>query len=364
MPGFGSEWMGRLDPDGRFALWRAKKIKSYKGTTEQQRVYEQASEDMSRMREFSGSPVHGETESYMRVAMLSVRLENEAGRVGCSEPEALGSSKQFNSAIFRKPRGSGGITPHGRRIVRNGCAMLEARYGKDYLSFFTGTFPTMAPEEEQSIRENWSTGLNNFCKKVQRILKSKGLCPAIVGCVEVQEKRSKRTGAIGLHVHLVWHGRKKGKAWALTPKKLEKLWRQTWKNYLKESYVWNAAVQVVRIVKSASSYLGKYLSKGSESALHTSSLTGEVTPLVSSWYVCSRFLRRWIYSAVIKGESIGEYLRILIRERNRDILYIATVDRATNDGRMVPVCYFGTTVYRNYNGGDDSIVDKEIIHSR
>lgn len=348
MPKFGREDCGRLDPDGRFAVWKNRKRKSYQLRPKRLDVYGEKSEEMRVLWAEDHADVTYDPYSGVERNMsnLCQQLAAEAARFA---PKGLGSSKVFNSATGRSPRGSTGLTRHGKRLVRNGVAILEQAYGKDCMSFFTGTFPAMSDEDAASVVDNWAKGLNNFCKKVQRRLEKFKCCKLLVGCIEVQEKRRQRTGEHGLHLHMIFHGRRKGRSWALAPKQIQKIWEQSWKPYLTGVYDWNAATNIQRIVRSASAYLSKYMSKGLQNQALRSSETREEIPLVASWYVCSKSLRKWIETNTWRGFDCGEYIKQILAEHSRDVIFNNVVVKLLPSGSCVVVCGYGSTVYRNFN---------------
>lgn len=354
MPGFGSEWRGRLDPDGRFAVWPNRRTKSYATKDNQEEVYRQAQCDLQRMSVYRTEDTGDRVPDWTRLAMLGLR--SEVPPEGESGEPALGSSKLINSEKKRAKRGTTGITAHGKRLLRNSVGLLEFRYGKDRMSFFTGTLPPLSAGDEKRLVENWSKGLENFKKKIQYHLRAKGLCAEVAGCVEIQEKRRERTGELGWHVHLVFVGRRAKRGWILSPAKVKKLWRQTWQCYLQGRYNWDASTQIARIVRSAASYLAKYLSKGSRSGRSIATTTEQIKQ-PSAWYVCTRLLREWVKLGTIESDDMGAFLKDLIVSNSEAILFWSKVEVEVNDGRSVAVCLFGTSDYKCFAVPPPNTVD-------
>lgn len=348
MPRFGDEFCGRLDPDGRYAIWRERKVSGYRLKRKGDDLYAQRSEEMRVMQsEVSLGLVYNPESGVPR--SMSALLSFHASRVAEGSVSDLGSSKLINSEKFRTKRGERGITAYGKRLVRNGVLLLEKTYGKDCLSFFTGTFPTMSEDDAASVVLNWSKGLNLFIKNLHYALAKKGLPTMSVGCVEIQSRRAQRTGEHGLHLHLVFVGRKKNKTWALTPKQLEKIWKRTWEKNLQQKYVWSAAVNVQRIVKSASSYLAKYLSKGLPSKSQKSPSTEKQAGYPSAWYACSMSLRKWIKENTWRGNDCARFLMAAIELKDERVIYKNVIPRILNSGNVVIVCGYGSTSFTNFS---------------
>jgi len=346
MPKFGSEFSGRLDPDGRFAVWRNKKTRNVKLKPAGETPYGKASEEekLDHIEKNCGLEYNSDSGMPRTIEnMLAFQCERQRER----EPEAQGSSKLINSATRRR-RGSGGLTPHGKRLVRNGVSLLEFRVKREHLSLFTGTFPPMQPEDENAVVENFAKGINNFVKKLKRRCEKHGLCSMFVGAIEIQKIRSNETDEHGLHLHLVFQSRKPGKTWAITKEEIQELWQETWQTYLTVQYNWHAATRSERIVKSASAYLAKYMSKGSLNRLQLSNVMPEEIPLVSAWYVCSDLLRKWIEKNTYRGDACGELLYEKLRNDHSDVLFRDAIVREFRSGRVAIICVYGTIRHTNF----------------
>jgi len=260
----------------------------------------------------------------------------------------LGLSRESNSEKTRKPRGSTGITPHGRRLVRNGVGLLEFRVRTTNLCLFTGTFPSLSSEDWGRVRDGWSKGIDLFLRKLAYHHKKAGFSSAYVGCVELQSGRLKETGKPGYHLHLVTRSRKSAKSdWILDKEEWAKLWRETWEDVLEGRYLWNAATRVETIVKSAASYLGKYLSKGEFAVTECQQLTGQDLT-IPSWYVCSALIRKWVKTSTASGPDVGNYLRMLLNEDSPEITYKNWVFLNLTETVKVPLVCYGSTTHRNW----------------
>lgn len=340
------KWIGRIDPDGRYALHREKFV------------------DCSDPRKTPPAPKDVWALLVFVPDMLCPHLigRDKVSRYGCSVPTLplvvaaynalsgnaaarrlsgaapLGLSMSLSQRKRRK-RGEKGITAHGKRIVRNGATLLERRYGKDCMAFATLTFPSLSEEDWQIVIENWSKRFNAFLHRLSEYLKRQGLPGDYVGCVEVQEKRHMRTGEPGIHVHLTFKARHKGKAWLLTPKKLRSLWKNVWTKVLKSGYDWNATENLQRVVKSVVNYLAKYLSKGYKSVNLQGSETMKVS--VPAWYACSNRLRLTIKANTHKSYAIGEWLRDAVVDDKDMFKWMNFIELEARSGIRYVACYFG-----------------------
>lgn len=134
------------------------------------------------------------------------------------DPKLIGSSNRLNSHTTSEPgkcdrikrarRGQKGLTPHGKMLVKNAASYLEKRHGKKNLSFLTVTIPSVSAEESKQISRCWSEIVRKFQQSITRHLSRQGLPPLVVGVTEVQEKRFERDGVLGLHLHLVFVGKR------------------------------------------------------------------------------------------------------------------------------------------------------------
>lgn len=208
----------------------------------------------------------------------------------------------------RSKRGTHGITRHGRNLIENAGLIMERKYSIRQLTFATVTLPTVQPVVAEKIAGQWSQIVRRFVQSLRRGLQSKALPSEVFGVTEIQEKRFARTGIPALHLHLVFVGRKKRKSsWLVNRKNIRRWWKQALKNYVPADTDFTATENVVAVRKSAASYLGKYMSKGSQSADNVIRECGQQW-LPSSWYTITDSLRKEVLASVLRGESVGELL--------------------------------------------------------
>lgn len=205
----------------------------------------------------------------------------------------LGSSTVPNSHTESRSRGRMGISAHGRKLVRNAALRLEREHLKSTLSFLTLTIPGLGEEGALLVCENWHHIVRVFQQRLKRMLQRAGLTGEMVGVTEVQEKRFASSNVVALHLHIVFQGRQFGEGWALKPGEVRNAWREVLTPYLREcqdELYWDACENLVRVEKSASGYLGKYLSKGSKVCADILKAYPNVC-LPACWYLCTNSLR-------------------------------------------------------------------------
>lgn len=287
---------GKIYPSGRFSLaWSGSKPKKPKDL-ERNYGCESAVWNLSQKDEFPriASP-------RSEVACLS-----ELPRIGTEVLPDLGSS---DSAISRKraKRGSRGITPRQSDLVRWGLKSLEVREGKDKLSFLTLTIPSVSDEYLELIQRGWSEIVRRVVEEIKRLLLRRGIETPIIGCTEIQEKRSNAESRVIPHLHLVFVGRSSKRSnWAVKPTEFRQIFRRVVESICGVSdYSYVSCENVQRVKLSAYRYLSKYLSKGSRSSL---SSRPDIKWFPHSWVVVSRSIRSSYVRLTISGRDVAEYL--------------------------------------------------------
>lgn len=228
------------------------------------------------------------------------------------EGVAIGSSMVTKSHKSRKARGSGGITPYGRKMLRNAATLLQNECGHHRLSFLTLTVPQCSEAEYRAIAGDWSEITRQYQQYLRRCLTKRGLSGELVVCSEIQEERYEATGLPCLHLHLCFQGKPIGEnAWVVTPKQCAKGWKSILKRYLPNCPDWRAVENLRQVRKSAAGYLGKYMSKGARAV---SSLVdaGRADMLPSAWWNCTFSLRRRVLAGQLSGYKAGDSLINLI----------------------------------------------------
>jgi hypothetical protein len=221
----------------------------------------------------------------------------------------LGSS---NPANYHKRRGLKGITSRGGRLVRNTAHMLQKKYGRRRLSFLTLTVPKLGESDELQICAQWSRVVRVLCQRLKRSLESAGLPANYVGVTEIQEKRFKERGEVGLHLHLVFVGRKSiGSDWAFPPSHFRQQWLDVLSHVVGHRLESSSCENVKGVRKSASGYLGKYMSKGVGIVSEVIESKGEEY-VPTAWYTCSMGLKHAYAQAIAScwDEDLGIVMRL------------------------------------------------------
>lgn len=258
-----------------------------------------------------------------------------------SHKVALGMSEPPRE---RAKRGSKGITRHGARMVRNAAFLLQQRYGKDVLGFYTFTLPPTSATTEYALSLQWSEVVRVFLQSVKRLLEAAGLPGSYVGCTEIQMKRYRERGGMPLHLHLLCVGRLRGKAWAIHSDQWRALWRRAvvgrCAEYERVSF--SSSVDTVKVNKSVEGYLSKYMSKG-VAALSPMVVEdpGIVEFLPSSWWFCGTRLRRAIGDRMTGGNETARKLARDIRSGDSRVEFARQISVELPGGEKIPVALVG-----------------------
>lgn len=318
----GNDFTGKLWPNGEFGLGFQKRVKM------QHKV--------RRVESRFDNP-QGQLERDFAVRMaLAQRWCDETGR----DAPTLGLSPHANSHK-RAKRGLKGITSLGRKMVRNGAYLLQQKYGKQHLSFLTVTLPAVSVEESLQISACWSEIVRKYLQSLRRLLQGRSLPGEIVGCTEIQESRLERDGVLGLHLHLIFVGRKQGKSWVVSCQEVRELWRRELERVVGRSLDCSSTENIERVKVDAEQYLGKYMSKG-VSSMNTLISLGLGDFLPSTWWSMSMSLKKVVKSGIehLTGEKASLFVR-LVEMAADAFLYAKPVEVTLTDGQTLKVGYFG-----------------------
>lgn len=222
---------------------------------------------------------------------------------------------------------------------------MQKEVEKSRLSFLTLTLPDISRDEAVKLSDNWAEVVRVFCQRLRRALRAARLPGEIVGVTEVQEKRAALTGVFGLHLHMVFVGRKIRHSWAVTPLQIREMWKSALEKYLDnplKSYEWRAVENIQAVKKSASGYLGKYMSKGLKSAQKLKALFPDVK-FPSTWYMCTNTLRKRVKNTQMRVSGmLGRVLADMCESGDVDLLaFVKRVDINMSDGSSMPVGWCG-----------------------
>jgi hypothetical protein len=169
-----------------------------------------------------------------------------------------------------------------------------------------------------------------------------------LGVTEVQEKRAFLTGVFGLHLHMVFVGRKRSHGWVLTPKDVKEFWRSALSKFLDNpvtAYDWRAVENLQRVRKDAAGYLGKYMSKGLKSVEKLRALFPDVK-FPRHWYFCTNSIRKRVKAGTIKvtGEMGLILAELCERDRAELIPFKKQILIDVGNGRELAVGWYGRLV--------------------
>jgi hypothetical protein len=177
---------------------------------------------------------------------------------------------------MRGPRGGAGLSSRAEADLKHLAWTLRPM--QERLSFWTVTLPTSALRALEAIPGGWEAFSRWLHKELTRQLKKAGLIPWWLSVTEVQPQRSFREGFICPHLHIAFVGRRSRKrnrktgkmargGWLLTPQALDGIIAGALRAVTgRDDFPLGAAGQVVQVKYDVASYLGKYMSKGSEDA--------------------------------------------------------------------------------------------------
>ena len=191
------------------------------------------------------------------------------------EPGVALASISESSKLSQKRGGYGGkgITAYGQRVLRNGAILLERRYSRRRLGFFTATIPYVDRTALRIIRASWGRITSRFFQEISREYDRKKTEFAYYGCTEIQEKRYRATGDCVPHLHWVAPCYVSHSYEFVT----DANWlRRVWNNILYTTVARGmegrvpsipkdgASIDAQIVKKSAGGYIGKYMSKGTK----------------------------------------------------------------------------------------------------
>lgn len=306
-------WSGRQYPDGSFSIGAVPPEKKRKSEKEYDHDWYSTHEIV----EWEEQDIK-ESQGYSDKVAYRTR-DDKVDRYlsGLDRPSELSQEK--------KRYGLKGITSNGKRMVRSGSALLERKYGKERLGFFTATLPSKKHGIDEIdllyLAENWNLVVKRFFQEIVRELERQDAPTELITVTEIQEKRWKRHRQVAPHLHWVMVAKSGGRQWHwyLTTQWLSETWNRILANILERevgSLGSAGSVDGKRIKKSATRYISKYMSKGGK-------LLGEIkeksTPetLPSQWWASYGGLRVLIKKNIVnltqdvikkyqEAEKVGE----------------------------------------------------------
>lgn len=300
---------GKIYPTGEGVLYPILRQKSREAN-----VLQDIKDEYRNNKEFyeENAALFGVRAASAQLYNLSVFNRNLSKEGMSGEGFAVGLANAANSHSPRNRRGSCGITPHARRVCRFGAASIEKRAASPTnCSFLTLSLPSLSSEDWKRLLERWDDIVRTFNQWLKRRLVKKGLPGEIVGCIEVQPERSRRTAEPALHLHLVFQGKQRGRAWAVTPIQCRRAWERSAGQGLSTKYSFEQSEKLVQVRKSLAGYLSKYLTKGgSEWEANVHPMYKDMHP--AAWTFTPDNLKRAYSAAIWTGDDAVSVLQMAL----------------------------------------------------
>lgn len=245
------------------------------------------------------------------------------------EPEQLGLSSVSNCHKDNQPRRHGlkGISPNGRKVVREACYLLERRY-KKRLGFYTLTCPYTDLQSVYSYNKDIAYIQRSFFQELKREYERKGCQWSYCSVLEIQPKRFERDGVPVLHIHYVAPCYLPNSyTWILTASEIRVLWGRVLRNCLGQEPNTGASIDAAVIRSTAVGYISKYFSKSNENLGYIAEICPDQLP--SQWWSTSRNVRACIEANIctlplaVCHSFIGGYYGDCVHPD--DVLYLRNI---------------------------------------
>lgn len=337
-------YVGKIWPNGEFGLSREKKYALHRTvhrTSSEERRWNAVmlkQHGLEKCLEFKNK-MEASDDIPLFVGGVEVPWE-----VTDNPPPTIGLSMVAKS--HRAKRGQKGISRYGGKLVRNATYLLQRETTMNRISFLTLTLPNVSREESERICRNWSEIVRVLVQRLRRNLRRGGLPGEIVGCTEIQEGRVALTGVFGLHLHMLFVGRKPKHSWALSSREIRDIWKEILTPYLSSAadrYDWRAVENIEPLKAAKMEYLGKYMSKGLKSCQKINALFPGLT-LPCAWYMCTNSLRDRVKKNTIRvSGDLGRVVADVLQEMGKEwVRYVAPVKIKVSGGE-IPIGYVGRT---------------------
>lgn len=289
-----SQFTGKVYPDRSFSIGRIPREKKKTAERAYDRDYTQQFDSYCELHKtYRGLEIN-------EISWLDGRIRDRAG-----------FNKSPKSSQRSKKYGLKGLTPYGRRVVKNSAILLEKKYGISKLAFVTCTIPSYDSETIKIISKHWNEVVRRFFQKMKRNLEKRGLPLEIICCTEIQPKRFKKYGDICPHLHFVYVSRQNlgQRISNVTIAILTRYWKQSMtqvvekfgtKEALEVSF--KSAVDAKPIRKSVAAYLSKYMSKGGKT-LEKLQEKGLTDHLPGQWWTASNLMKKMFRESIIRLDN-------------------------------------------------------------
>jgi len=187
-----------------------------------------------------------------------------------------------------------GLTRRGKRVIRDGIALLERKYGVRGLGFYTLTCPYDTPELIQEFNDKYTEIVRRYFQEIKREYERKNARFRYVAVHEVQPGRLRRTGNECLHLHYIAPAFCGKRRFVLDSARIRHIYQRTLGRVMSVPPDHSPRVGCELVRSSAAAYLAKYYSKGISN--DGSGTPGGAVASLSTWYSVDRSLRRSIQS--------------------------------------------------------------------
>jgi hypothetical protein len=245
----------------------------------------------------------------------------------------------------RAVKGLKGITPYGARMVRNSAYVLENSVAKGRCIFATVTVPSIPEHKLAVVHQHWDKITEYYRLSLKRSLQRKGLAGELVTVSEIQTKRYQRSGLPVLHLHSVFVGVTTTGKFAITVEDHDNAWYRALRSVIDISLSEvSTACNLQRVKKSASSYLGKYMTKGVKD-IEAIVSAGYASWLPKHWWNCSRTLTKRVKADTRRIDVFADWLDSAAQIGGNEVwIWHRTVDLELEDGTTYSVARYGALV--------------------
>ena len=297
-------------------------------------------------------PVKGSTSDQQEEAVYGLRTFGLEPALAVREGEAPLGSSSVPISRTRSRKGLKGITTHGKRMVRNGCHILEEVFGRGRCGFGTFTLPDLNLPDYAAVCTQWSDIVNRFTQEVKRTLATRTEKTYIVFVTEFQEKRFEKEKRAYPHLHICYPARpQRDYNWYISASEFRAMWKQAVERCCLSSYCFDASVDCVVVKKSVGAYLSKYLTKGAGDIARYLE-TGLPFGCLGHWWGLTGELRSAIKEGTRSSPAIAGHLwreiRAIAEGGHVKWLKYITIETHLTGERIVGMCGCLDDPYRKW----------------
>lgn len=255
----------------------------------------------------------------------------------------LGSAHE--SSQEKKKYGLKGITSYGRKVVRNLAYLMEKRKGRHKVAMGTLTLPSFTDSQMRVIATKWAYLTSRFFQECKRKYEKYGKRFRYVSVTEVQPKRWKARGEVGLHIHFLFEPTYiySIQEWAMPDNWIRETWQRLLSNILSSEQVVpypNYRRDMIEV--SAAAYMGKYMSKGADMIADIIEQKG-VSVIPSQWWSADSVSKKELRSKIISISDSRTQIALYLCRNPCDNFchYVSpvTIETPVNGERIIG--YFG-----------------------